>query len=70
MHQIPMLLDITQYNQVGVIEAEMDDGMLIVRNLILQIVLCNCYTEVKLACIYDKNIKLLFRAKYINFIVN
>lgn len=55
MHQIPMLLDITQYNQVGVIEAEMDDGMLIVRNLILQIVLCNCYTEVKLACIYDKN---------------
>lgn len=55
MHQIPMLLDITQYSQVGVIEAEMDDGMVIVRNLILQIALCNCYTEVKLACIYDKN---------------
>lgn len=55
MHQIPMLLDIKQYDQVGVIEAEMNDGMVIVRNLILQIALCNCYTEVKLACIYDKN---------------
>ena len=55
LQRVPILLDIKKYNQIGIIEGCGDEGMAIVRNLILQIALCNCYTEVKLGCIYDKD---------------
>ncbi len=55
LHQVPILLDIKKYNQIGLIEGSGDAGMAIIRNLILQIALCNCYTEVKIVCAYDKD---------------
>lgn len=55
LHQVPILLDIKKYSQVGIIAEYTDKGMEIIRNLVLQIAMCNCYTEVKIVCVYDKN---------------
>lgn len=55
LHQVPILLDIKQYDQIGIIANAGDKVMEIVRNLVLQIALCNCYTEVKIACVYNEN---------------
>ena len=43
------------YSQIGIITKDTIAGMELVRSIILQIALCNCYTEVKIGCIYNKN---------------
>lgn len=55
LHQIPVLLDMGRYSQIGIITKDTIAGMELVRSIILQIALCNCYTEVKIGCIYNKN---------------
>lgn len=55
LYQIPVLLDMGRYSQIGIITKDMTVGMELVRSIILQIALCNCYTEVKIGCIYNKN---------------
>lgn len=54
LHQIPVLLDMGRYSQIGIITKDTIAGMELVRSIILQIALCNCYTEVKIGCIYTK----------------
>lgn len=44
-----------RYSQIGIITKDTIAGMELVRSIILQIALCNCYTEVKIGCIYNKN---------------
>ena len=55
LYQIPILLDMERYSQIGIITKDISEGMKLVRSIILQISLCNCYTEVKVGCIYDRN---------------
>lgn len=55
LYKVPALLDMKRYSQIGIIAKDEVMGMGVVRSIILQIALCNCYTEVKIGCIYDKN---------------
>ena len=55
LHQIPVLLDAGKYSQIGIVGENESRGMALIRSLILQIALSNCYTEVKVACVYDKD---------------
>ncbi len=55
LYQIPVLLDMERYSQIGIVTKDMTAGMEIVRSIILQIALCNCYTEVKIGCVYNKD---------------
>lgn len=54
LHQVPILLDMEKYNQIGIIGEAENVRMALFRSIILQIAVSNCYTEVKVVCIYDK----------------
>ena len=41
LHQIPVLLDMGRYSQIGIITKDTIAGMELVRSIILQIALCN-----------------------------
>ena len=60
LHQIPVLLDVGKYRQIGIVGENECRIMELIRSLILQIALCNCYTEVKIVCVYnrDKEVQL------------
>lgn len=55
LHQIPVLLDAGKYSQIGIVGENESRVMALIRSLILQIALSNCYTEVKMVCVYDKD---------------
>ncbi len=55
LHNVPILLNIEKYNQVGIVGRSEKISMALIRSIILQIALSNCYTEVKIGCIYDSN---------------
>ena len=55
LYQVPMLLNIKKYNQIGVIGSVQEKLMGIIRSMILQIAICNCYTEVRVGCIYNED---------------
>lgn len=55
LHQMPMLLDMEKYNQIGIIGEAEKERMGLLRSIISQVAVSNCYTEVKIACIYDKD---------------
>lgn len=55
LNQIPILLDMKKYDQIGIIGEDIQSEMSLIRSIILQIALNNCYTEVKIACVYDKD---------------
>lgn len=55
LHQVPILLNMEKYNQIGIIGQDEKVRMSLLRSIILQIAVSNCYTEVKVACIYDKD---------------
>ena len=52
LHQMPILLDMKKYDQIGIIGEE-KRSMDLIRSILLQIALNNCYTEVKVVCVYD-----------------
>lgn len=54
LHQMPVLLDMGKHSQIGIIGEKSSKNMALIRSILLQIALCNCYTEVKVACVYDK----------------
>ena len=54
LHQMPVLLDMGKHSQIGIIGEKNSKKMALIRSILLQIALCNCYTEVKVACVYDK----------------
>lgn len=55
LYQVPMLLNIKKYNQIGIIGSVQEKLMGIIRSMILQIAICNCYTEVRVGCVYNED---------------
>lgn len=55
LYQVPMLLNIKKYNQIGIIGSVQEKLMGIIRSMILQIAICNCYTEVRMGCVYNED---------------
>ena len=54
LYKVPVLLDVQKYNQIGIIGEWNETFIGMLRNIILQIAFANCYTEVKMGFIYNK----------------
>lgn len=56
LYQVPITLDLTEHRLIGVIGGKQKQGALeVARILSAQLAANNCYTDVKLGYIYDKN---------------
>ena len=53
LREVPMLIDIEKEKQIGIIGETEEDLRQLVRILVAQIVVNNCYTDVKIGIIYD-----------------
>jgi S-DNA-T family DNA segregation ATPase FtsK/SpoIIIE len=55
LHQVPICIDLLEHRIVGIVGGDKKQGAVdIMHNLVAQIAVSNCYTDVKLAFIYDE----------------
>ncbi|MBO5474624.1 MAG: DUF853 family protein [Lachnospiraceae bacterium] len=56
LHEVPICVDLLQHRRLGVVGGTKKRGAIeIMRNLVAQIAVSNCYTDVKMAFLYDEN---------------
>lgn len=54
LHQVPLCVDLTEHRLIGVVGGEGKRGAIdVMHNLVAQIAVSNCYTDVKMAFVYD-----------------
>ena len=55
LHEVPICVDLMQHRMIGLVGGEKKRGAIeIMHNLVAQIAASNCYTDVKLAFLYDE----------------
>lgn len=55
LHNVPICVDMLKYRIIGVVGGDKKQGALdVLHNLVAQIAVSNCYTDVKMAFIYDE----------------
>lgn len=55
LHNVPICIDMLKHRIIGVVGGEKKQGAIeIMHNLVAQIAISNCYTDVKMAFIYDE----------------
>lgn len=55
LHQVPICVDLLEHRLVGVVGGEGKRGAVdVMHNLVAQIAVSNCYTDVKMAFVYDE----------------
>ncbi len=55
--QVPIGIDLFENRQIGVVGDEKDEQTQLLLPLLLQLIACHCYTEVKIACFYQERRK-------------
>lgn len=57
LHNVPIILDLTRYNLIGIVGGKEKKGALeVVRTLSAQVAANNCYTDVKLGFLYRESV--------------
>ncbi|MBQ6787676.1 MAG: type VII secretion protein EssC [Lachnospiraceae bacterium] len=55
LHQVPICVDLLEHRLIGVVGGEGKRGAIdVMHNLVAQIAVSNCYTDVKMAFVYDE----------------
>lgn len=55
LHEVPICVDLMKYPLIGIVgDARKKGAISVMHNLVSQIAVSNCYTDVKMAFIYDK----------------
>lgn len=58
LHQVPICIDLMEHRLIGVVGGEGKSGAVdVMHNLVAQIAVSNCYTDVKMAFIYDEHVE-------------
>lgn len=67
-HDVPICLDLLQHRMVGIVGGHKKKGAIeIMHNLVAQIAASNCYTDVKMAFLYDESVNESVNWEYLKW---